>query len=651
MSWPAEPSRTYYFNEGQQINAGRVDKVIYISQTVRERVRAQALPPEQVDYLREVYVRSPAGVGAIMALHQRHAVALVGPPGCGRRITAVHAISELDAVPHPIYLDPSDTRRDLPADTGCGYIVDIDEQTVRDMPGLTDMIASYRELLAEADAYLVVTVTSTAWLALGSKTGMEAIPVQPPRSTAIFSSHLNHRHADEAGRWINHQGVLAVLSNAVPGDAVRLAELAGASLASADGEEAIEQALDAYRNWTVQLAAWFKENEAGYPRALLIAAAALNKAEASTVFEAAERLSQVAKLLRPPGGGLVGNGVKELLVQVGANLTDDGRIRLPRPAYPESILDHVWVDRPHLRADLKRWLVELPGGLRTPSAEFAGFALIDLAIRQADSTLITYAVGVWAEQSACRALALSALTEASVSDSIGRTVRRTMYDWAAAKTTTESLKLTVADVCGGPYGKSFPRNAMTRLRHLSLNGDLKVHERVVSSLLALAGEPALRDFMLREIVSWAKEDGQVSVPGIRAFLALGAAGGGDFLPGTLSDQGKIESLATGLRAALYHPDYTNQAREMCCGWLESAALGMQSPDVVTDVLARTCENSSDIGTLASLAWRWGHAGGQPTTTDREKVCAELLQKAADRDPLAPGVSATVLYQAVQEDGR
>lgn len=48
MSWTAEPSRSYNYNEGQQIIAERVDTVIYISQTVRERVKAQALTPEQV---------------------------------------------------------------------------------------------------------------------------------------------------------------------------------------------------------------------------------------------------------------------------------------------------------------------------------------------------------------------------------------------------------------------------------------------------------------------------------------------------------------------------------------------------------------------------------------------------------------------------
>jgi hypothetical protein len=650
MSWTAEPTRTYY-NEGQQIIAERVDKVVYISQTVRERVEAQALTAEQVDYLREVYVRSPAGEGAIMALNERHAVALVGPPGCGRRITGVHAITELHAVPHPIYLDPTDTRRDLPADKGCGYIVDIDEQTVRDMPGLTDMIATYRDKLAAAGAYLTVTATRAAWNAFGPQTGMVAVPVQPPRSAAVFGSHLRHRRSDEAERWISHRDVLDVLQDAEPGDAVRLAELADASLASASGEDAIQQALNAYRNWSAQLSGWFKENDEGYSRALLISAAALNGAEASTVFAAADRLSQAVKLQRPSGGGLIGDGVAELLVQIGADLTDDGRIRLPRPAFPESILDYVWGDRPHLRADLRRWLVDLPGGLRTPTAEYAGYALIDLAVRQADSTLITDAVSAWAEQPGCRALAVTALTESGVSDSIGRTVRRTMYGWASGARTAQSVRITVAEVCGGPYGKSFPRNAMTRLRHLSLNGDVEVHDHVVAALLALAEESALRDVMLQDIIGWTKDDSRICLPGIRAFLALGEGGGVELLRWTFSDPGKLELLADGLRAALHHPVYRDRAREMCRDWLESTAQGTLPAEIVTDVLAHTCKSSSDIGTLASLVWQWGHAGGRPTTPDHEKVCAQLLQKAAERDPLARGVSATVLYQAVQEDGQ
>ena len=650
MNTPAPPSRSYH-NEGQQIIAERIDRVIYITQSVREKVMAQALTPERVDYLREVYVRSPAGEGAVRALNDRHAVALVGPAGCGRRISAVHAITELHAVPHPIYLDPSDSRRDLPVNTGCGYIVDIDEQTVREMDGLTEMIATYRDRLAAAGAYLVVTATREGWRALGPRTAVDPIFVQPPPAAAVFGAHLNRLRAGEAGRWINHQGVLDALNGAEPGDAVRLADLADASLASASGEDAVQQALNAYRNWSTQLATWFKENDEGHLRALLISAAALHNAEASTVFAAADRLIEAVKLQRPSGGGLVGDGVTELLRAIGADLTDDGRICLPRPAYPQSILDHVWDDRPHLRADLKRWLVQLPGGVRTPGAEDAGDALIDLAIRQADSTLISYAVGEWADLPACRPLAVTALTEAGVSDSIGRTVRRTMYDWASSARTPQSLKLTLADVCGGQYGKSFPRNAMTRLRHLSLNGDVEVHNHVVAALLALAGEPALRDSKLEDIVRWAKDPTQICLPGIRAFLALGDRGGVDLLPGSIADPARLELLADGLRAALHHPAYADQAREMCRVWLESAAQGTQSADVVTDVLARTCKNSSDIGTLGSLAWHWGHVGGQPAPTDREKICAELLQKAADRDPLAPGVSGAVLYQAVQEGDR
>ena len=644
MNTPVEPSRSFH-NEGQQINAERVDTVIYVSRSVRERVEAQALPPEQVEHLRQVYVRNPASESAIRALNERHAVVLVGPPGYGRRITGVYAITELHATPHPIYLDPGDTRRDLPANPGCGYLVDIDEQTVRDMPALKDLIASYREQLAAADAYLVVTSTSAAWSALGPQTGMEAVFVRPPSSVAVFSSHLDHLRDDEAGRWTSHQEVLLVLNDAEPSDAVRLAELANASLAFASGEDAIQQALAAYRNWTAQLAEWFKNNDEGYPRALLIAAAALNEAEAATVFEAADRLSQTVKLPRPPGGGLVGDGVTRLLEQIGADLTDDGRIRFLRPAYPESILDHVWDDRPHLHADLRRWLVELPGSLRDASAAYAGHALRDLAVRQADPTLITNAVAVWAEQSACRELAVTVLTEAGVSDSIGRTVRRTMYGWAASARTPQSLQLTVADVCGGPFGKSFPRNAMTRLRHLALNGGATVHDRVAIALRTLAGEPVLRDFMLREIVSWASDASQVRVPGVRAFLALGTECAADLMPRTLSDSTRIEVLAAGLRAALRDSGHVVQAREVCCEWLEAAAQGNIAAVVVTDVIAHTCRDSYDIGLLAPVIWRWGQASDQQTVVPRDEIVAQLLQKAADRDPLAPGVSATSVYTA------
>jgi hypothetical protein len=413
----------------------------------------------------------------------------------------------------------------------------------------------------------------------------------------------------------------------------------------------VQEATSAYQNWSGELTDWFQENNDGYPRALLIATAALDEADAASVFHAANKLGQAVSLPREPGGGLVSDGITTLLHQIGAEFTSDGRIRLPRPAYATSVLDHVWLDRPHLRADLRRWLVDLPGALHDPATEYAGYSLIDLAIRHGDATLITDAVGTWAKQPGCRKLAASALTEAGVSGSIGRMVRRTMYTWATGTTTDESLQLTVADVCGGPFGRNFPRNAMTRLRHLAVRGGPKVRDGVTEALKALAAEPGLRDSILRDVVGWITDAGQARVPGIGAFLALTAGSAKQFMPRSPADTSRMELLSAGLRAALHDPDHVEQAREACRGWIEAAAHGAVPRHIVTDIIARTCEDSHDIGLLTPVIWRWAQADIEPTTVPRRELCTELLQKLADRDSLAPGVSAETVYRATSEEVR
>jgi hypothetical protein len=438
-----------------------------------------------------------------------------------------------------------------------------------------------------------------------------------------------------------------MLDGASPADSTRLATLANEALSANSGRDPIEEAVAAYQNWSTELANWFATNTDGYHRALLITAAALNDAEAATVFEAADRLSQQVRLPRDPGGGLVGDGVARLLNQIGAELTNDGRIHLPRPAYATSILDHVWADRPHLRGDLKRWLIALPGTLRDPSAEYAGYRLIALAIRQGDASLITQAVGTWAEHSACRTLAVDALTEAGVSNTIGRGIRQAMYTWATRAGTTRSLQLAIADVCGGPFGKNFPRNAMTRLRHLAIHGDAEVHEHVIAALTTLAAEPHLRSFTLHEVVRWATDTERLRALGIRAFLALAEATA-SLIPSTPADSERIILLVRGWRAAFHDADHVAEARAACLRWLECAAQGTAPRDVVVTILARTCLDSYDIGLLSPAVWQWAQTDDESAPTQRSEICTELLQKLADRDPLAPGVSAALVYSAVSE---
>lgn len=643
MNTPLELAQVYINHDGQQVIAERIDAVNYYSQ--REKIQVSSFTQDDIERLRKEYVPTTALGEAVKALRARNAVGLVGPPGCGRRTTGVAAIIELEATPYdPIYLDPEDKHRELPVTRGCGYLIALDEDAVREIDGLRDLLAAYRKRLAAAGAYLVVTATQAAWGMLGQQTELTTVTVQLPDPVAVFRSHLRYLHPGAADEAASRKDVIEVLAHSHPADAVRLVQLVSDALSRSSGTDPVQEAISAYHNWTGELTTWFRINEAGYPRALLLSAATLNGADAATVFVAADRLSARVGLARPPGGGLVGDGVLKLIGDIKADLTDDGRICLPRPAYPVSVLDHVWQDRPQLRGDLKAWLVDLPESLGADQVWRAGETLVDLAVRQGDAALITSAVNSWARPTQVyRDLATSALTRAAVDDGIGQPVRRTMYRWATSTATDPNLQVTIADTCGGAFGRKFPSNAVTRLRHLALRGSPVVHEHVTASLRALAASPGLEDFTLREIITWSASETRARVPAMNAFIAIAVENADSLVPGTPSDKEQIELVASGIRAVLRDPDHVLVARELCRTWLEAVVQGKLPKEVVTDIIAVTCTDSYDIGLLASVVLHWGNENGRSAAlVPREQVAALTLRKLADRDPLAPGVSAKLL---------
>ena len=628
-----EPARFYQnTGDGQQLNADTIN----IVQRVRELVEAHALDLEELTRLRTVYVRTASADQAVDALRSANAVVLTGQPGSGRLVTAVAVITELGAIPHRVDLDPGDDRRELPAKSGDGYIVAIDDQMGRGMPELSELLPRYAHQLAKVGAYLVVTTTPATRNLLGPR--MRSVPIISPNPADVLRTHLAPAVADD---WSQRPQVLDLLNDASPADAARLAKL-GNDAITAHSDDPLHEAISAYRNWSDELSVWFGKHTDGYERALLLSAASLDGAAAGAVFRAADQLIDRVKFERPPGGGLVGDGAGKLIAEIDAVIID-GTIKLPRPAYAASVLEHVWTDRLHLRGDLERWLIDLPTSLRDPAGAKAAYSLIDLAIRHGDAALITHAAGTWAEQSASRELAADALTEAGVSATIGSSIRQAMYRWATRSGTTQSLKLTIADVCGGPLGKSFPRNAMTRLRHLVRNGDTGVYERVTMALQSLADEPHLRTQTLRETIWWIEQPEPLRTTGIRVFLAL-AVPDADLL----SSRDRRELLAEGWRAAFHDPDYVAAARDACVEWLEAAAQGKVSHEVVTTTLADACHSSHDIGILSNATWQWAKADTDPAPIPRETINDELMRKVAARDPLTPGLSLAEIYTAIAE---
>src|SRR2546430_4099822 len=85
---------------------------------------------------------------------------------------------------------------------------------------------------------------------------------------------------------------------------------------------------------------------------------------------------------------------------------------------------------------------------------------------------------------------------------IGRAVRRRLYAWATAPGTQPALGAAVADACGRELGRRYPRNALTRLRHLARHADALVTDAVAAALVRLAEDSGLRGQVLDEVADW-----------------------------------------------------------------------------------------------------------------------------------------------------
>ena len=96
----------------------------------------------------------------------------------------------------------------------------------------------------------------------------------------------------------------------------------------------------------------------------------------------------------------------------------------------------------------------------------------------------------WARTPASRReLAVGTLTEASLSEQIGRDVRPQLYESIRSRGAAESTHLAVAAVCGGQLARAYPQIALTRLRHLAVRQNAIVQESVFDGLAGLVTGP------------------------------------------------------------------------------------------------------------------------------------------------------------------
>lgn len=641
------PWTTIGGNVGRLISGGIFQGNVYMG-VERDLLMGVPIDPSEIERCRATFVDHPKFAEAKGALERESAVALLGAPGWGRRTTGTVLLASLGLVPERVVVDAEDFGRQLEIERGHGYLLDLDENSGQLTVKAGDWISSLATQLRGVNSCLIVRARSDSWRALGIHddafpvTRLMALP-----AIKVFQAHLARSVSDPvADAWAQHELIGQHLGAATPPDGVRLATIAAAaSAAKAPFDQQVAQAIAEYRNWAVQLAGWFQSTSGkeGYPRALLLAAAALEGAPAATVFAAADRLAKIVELPRKPGGALAGPDASELVGEIQAELGQDASIRFARPAYGTSVLDHVWSQRPQLHVDLREWLTGIPGS-GDEDCQLAAESLTRLAIRQQESGLVCAAARQWAQESASRReLAVTGLTEAALSEEIGRDVRRQLYDWARTTGAGEAIHLAVASVCAGQLARHYPQIALTRLRHLVVRPNAIVQESVFDSLTRLAGEPALYFSVVGEVSRWVHEEEPRRSAGLRAFLRLA----------TPEEAGQIAILAqpgqrdSSLLGELWHEALRDERTDGVAGaaavlasrWLDVAALGQVPRVPVLEALAGSCQSSIDVGLLAGIAF--AGIGSRDSNPARWDIGTELVRRTWERDPiLASAAPAT-----------
>ncbi|EHK85309.1 hypothetical protein SZMC14600_16791 [Saccharomonospora azurea SZMC 14600] len=194
------------------------------------------------------------------------------------------------------------------------------------------------------------------------------------------------------------------------------------------------------------------------------------------------------------------------------------------------VLRHFWREHPDLHGPLRRWLTELPGSLRALEREEleqladraaelaveggAGFALglaTDWARTRAGRDSDGQRTSTASADKSRRSIAVRLLTTAATDSALGRQVRDQLWRWS--REGGADLMLLTAEVCAG-IGAAFPRNALTRLKHLANSDNEDVQDAVLRALRQL-GDDLGTSRLLRYLTEWFGK----APPGRLAILA------------------------------------------------------------------------------------------------------------------------------------
>jgi len=628
-----------------------------------EYLRGVGVDDSEMDLVEHAFVDcpGPGGTGQVenaVSMLTRpygrgHMLVLCGETGTGRRTTALRVLRDA-GVPREhilwLVLDWDQPRTEqLPHFKGHGFVLDLTTDRRALPEDFYTGLADYQKK-AEADkAFLIILADPSTWKP-GALATVPTVHVIRPPAPQVAEAHLQYSAAGRVD-WLTSNPLDKLLTHATPvSDAARLARLV--AHAKENDRAAVKEE---FTDWREHLGRWFEEHcapEDLRERALLVAAALLEKAPASVVLKAADQFfTQVGGEL-PRGGALAGRDLDQRLKTIRASPMDGEGISLEakRHGLPEAVLKHVWQQRPQLRPVLLDWASQIsaPNGIAVRHLRRIADCLVQLSLLPGGSTVLSVA-SAWIDtgRTAHQQLGVEVLETMALHPVRGAAVRKQLYDWAYQRTTSKELVKAVAEICAGRLGREYPRIAMTRLRLLASRDDEAAREAVADAVQTLARAPEQRPLVLSEIVAWAESaDSTIRKAGATTFLALTDITSETLLPLPAAQEDADDATDTsagqlfvrGWRAALLEPSAAKTAHGHLAAWLDSPRLPDDQVLPLATAVLRGCLGQA--GTAELLV-------GSPESSDlgrvrRKRLLDQLIseQVLSQAEPVHVGTPVT-----------
>ncbi|MCP2166778.1 hypothetical protein [Goodfellowiella coeruleoviolacea] len=636
---------------GDKVGRDKYQVFLQYAKEARRTASLRLVSAERIDWLRPRFVRPENYDAASTALTTRGLVLLAGPAGAGRRTSATMLLvdtgltgtrlRELTAEQDPdgtLLLDPHEIQ------PGERLLLDLSTQDEHTFRLVQRELETFHAQVTATRSKLVVVLPERGEQWLDHDLHRLRVRIGRPDGTQVLLAHLRAAGVPVNDAELDAPEVRRVCRSERVGDVERLAQLVGEAWATArhtgdrDLAACLRTALEVHANRGAELAELFGRHQDARWRSLIVAAAMLEGASADAVHVADEALRQVITSdADEPGHPLAQRGLADRLAEVGATVTEAGRVSFTRLEYGDAVLQHFWRDYPGLRVLTRRWVEQVP---RLPRVRLTREDRLRIAERYAAVCLrhdcvydLARVAEYWAKARDNRLpdMAVRALEKGVTHPTAGRRFRELVYTWSRRPTLSPELAEPVIAVCAGVLSAAYPEQALARLHHLAGNRDARIAELAAQALVDLAEDDRLRHRELTRLAAaLTDETVEVQPRDVEIFLRLmgpeQALAEREQRPQQWQRHTRPLLVTAWRHAWAGEPDGFNPAQHLG-NWLR-AADSPHATDELLDILVESCDNQTRfLSRLYAVAAELVRSGRVvDATTAYERVAAQVQAK-------------------------